>query len=227
MLCGIAATGTSGPPISRRASGQARSPAIRSSQDRPSGPGPSKKVGPPTWRDPAVTAPRCAASWWKYMSSWVVHPPSSDSSAPRVAPSSTVAGSMTAPSAAHTRVRNPWRSTPSAIPRSSVIDRCVWRLTSPGRARRPRPSMTSSPARTGTEPICVMTPSSTAMETSRSTVSSASTVTTMARSRRTTRLTRRPRCRRPRTPTSCGRARRARRAPWVRPTRAPPRSRPS
>ena len=143
MACGIAETGTAGPPISSRTPGQARRPASRSDHSSPSGPGPSKKTGPMTCRLPAATAPRWVASWWKYMSSWVVHPPRSDSSAPRVAPSSTVAGSMTAPSACQTRARKPWRSTSSARPRSSVIGRCVWRLTSPGIASLPRPSRCS------------------------------------------------------------------------------------
>ena len=223
MACGIAGTGTSGPPSAASASGQARISAIRSSQARPSGPGPSMKTGPMTCRLPAATAPRWAASWWKYMSSWVVQPPRRDSSAPSEAPSSTVAGSITAPSAAQTRVRKPWRSTSSARPRSRVIGRCVWRLTSPGITSRPRPSSTVSastgPGEAGRS--SVTTPSSTTTVVPVRTVSVPSTVTTYEASSMTTRLIRRPPrrwCRsrpwrrtRRRWP-ACGRARRGRRA---------------
>ena len=80
------------------------------------------------------------------MSSWVVHPPSSDSRAPRVAPSSTVSGSITAASAAQRCSRKPCRSRFSASPRRRVIGRCVCRLTRPGISSLPRASMTTVPS---------------------------------------------------------------------------------
>ena len=101
-------------------------------QARPSGPGPSKNTGPMTCRLPAATAPRWVASWWKYMSSCVVQPPSERLERAEGGAELDGLGVHDRPSAAQTRVRKPWRSTFSARPRRRVIGRWVWRLTSPG-----------------------------------------------------------------------------------------------